>query len=422
MFHLRDKFKKSIFSLPPMPQEADVTRNAFIIHDHIKVYLGENGYATAGAALELLMSKKVSEAPHTGDIQIRMRRDGKTPDFLHELRIGMSLIADHAVGMLPGRSMDRLLALAFIHDMGEDFNVLPDGLVAFLERNSRDSNGKSGLKSNLSDAAEIAAQGMERLTFDRRYTAAQIRHEIGLKECDAPLRRCDLENMCDKLESGSKASAGAELPPLRFLDEPDAKGRYVYSRFIRDGILDWIEYGRSFSADPHTGLVKMKDRNDGLGTRIGAVFDIESYSQFLSKSFHIFATEKTGEKLAERSREFHDSLMTTDNMLGALHRIGRTYVEAHPLKNLRGTKGFLIENLSDSMDFRTYFPGAYRGYSEMPEGAMPLNIILERIRHEPTLNGKGEVLYGRFVESIHKNIARNDPSWFDRKDQLSFDF
>jgi hypothetical protein len=422
MMDLTYNFRTAATHLPRMENEEDVTAHAFGVYEFFKSYLSERNYFAPLAGLDLLMKKKVFELQEAGRV-IRVRRDGKTPDFLHELRIALSVVADHEDGLIPVKYMEPLLTLAFTHDMGEDFNIFADSYAKFMNKTAKNLSRGQNSRS-ISDMADVEylAMGMERLTFDRKFTPEQMAKEVGLRKRQAiEVTPKLLDLLLDKIESNSLCVNGY-LPKMKYLDQPDSGGRFVYSRFIDDGILDWIEYGRAFRNDPNTGLIKMKDRNDGLGTRIGQNFDIEKYSHYLSKSFHIFSTEKTGENMAGRFRELGPSFISTDKMLGALHRIGRTYVEVHPLKNPAGSKGFQVDNLSEQMDFRDYFPGAYHGYRKMMPGTMPLNIILNRIRTEPSLNGHGAVLYDKFVKSIEHNIQRNSPRWFNDVNQIEMKF
>lgn len=416
---LTHKFRTVSAALPPMDTEEDVIPNAMTIYDFMKEWLRERNYGYAHAALDLLMRKKTFEPQQEGR-GFRTRRDGQTPDFLHEMRIAMSVMADHYQGMIGEAHMESLLSIAFLHDLGEDFNITPTPLAKFLEKSVKSFYKEQGTSQNFyAPSPESLALAMERLTFDRKYSPADIIKELGFKK-NIEITPYVLDLMADKIQSNSLTINGY-LPKMRYFEEPDEKGRYVFSRYIKEGILDWKMYAVFFADDPHTGLIKSKDRGDGLGTRIGIYFDLNKYGAYLSKSFHIWGTEQIGLVMARNYPSLQDSFTGTDKMLGALHRIGRTYVELHPQRNPPGCKGFNIDTLSESIDFRDYFPGALKGYGLMLPGTNPLNIILSRIEREPSLNGRGPILRERLEKSIQHNIERNSQNSLFYANQLVLD-
>lgn len=419
---LKRNFEIAGLPAPVMGTEAEVIEHAPKIYDSIKSWLIGKNYPDALTSLELMMGKKHYEYQKHGEI--RTRRDGETPDFLHELRIGLAVIADYLDGTIPEKYLQPLLCIAFTHDLGEDFNILPDAIKKHYENHRTRNRRQFSLASNTNhcDAAYLAVS-MERLTFDRKYTAEQIYKQMGLtrNRKDLVVNFDLLQRLCERIENGSECVQGI-LPPMQFLAEPDSKGRYIFSRFINDGVFDWNLYAQAWRNDRLTGLVKSKDRADGLGTRIGPNFDIHKYGLYLSTTFQIFSLDNVGGKMANQYADLHDSFESTDKMLGALHRIGRSYVELHPLRNPHGSKGFKISTLSENLDFRDYFPNAHRGYCRLPDGINPLHIILSRIYKEPSLNGDGPVLYEKLRRSIENCTLRNSPDTISPVDQLSLDF
>ncbi len=423
---LRKNFEIAGASSPVMETEGDVIRHAFVVYESMKQWLIDNNYRHPLTALELMMRKKYydPQAANAGT-PIRMRRDGETPDFLHELRIGLAIIADYYEGTIPKHSLPGLLCLAFTHDLGEDFNYLPDAVAKYYDRGHRSNKSLfSGVSSYPEPDIEYLTLGMETLTFDRKYTETDIKKLIGISpRSNVEITPEMLDKVLDKIESDS-VSINGYLPKMKYLSEPDSKGRYIFSRFISEDnrILDWNLYQKAWRSDPNTGLVKCKDRADGLGTRIGPNFDIMKYGLYLSTTYQIFSIDNVGRKMSKQYNELADSFESTDKMLGALHLIGRIYVGVHPLRNPAGTKGFTIPSLNGDFNFRDFFPGGHKGYRRMPDGMNPLPIILSRINKDPSLNGDGPLLCEKLLKSIQQTTLRNSPNTYFHVDQLSLDF
>ena len=73
---------RTIATLPPLVTESQVIGNAFALHTAIKMFFKQKQFSEANAALDLLISMKVVRSPSGEITDLKMRRNGITPDFI----------------------------------------------------------------------------------------------------------------------------------------------------------------------------------------------------------------------------------------------------------------------------------------------------------------------------------------------------
>ena len=389
--NLSTSFKVETVRLPSLETEQDVIENAFIIHNAVRSWLIERNFQEAIAALDILMSMKVLRGASGDIIDLKMRRNGITPDFIHELAQVISIIADYEAGLLGPDQLETAIITNLMHDLGEDFSLLPNETLQVLQDTIKEPP----------DDLEDHVRRMEILTFDRAYTPEEVGIEIGLLK-GTPIEEWHLGLLRDKIEAESTCLESCGFRPVQFIPEPDKKGKYKFSRYIHNDIIDWNLYVTDFSSDEYTAYGKIKDRNDGLGTRIGKNFDLEAYSSYLSQTYQSFSVDNMGARAAKKFPSFRDAIHANDNMMAVLHRIGRTYIQHHPQRNLSGSKGYNIDTMLP-VDFQDRCAPALTGYQYVPPGLNPLYIILDRIKTRKACDGIQ--LNQTLVSSIREDLV-----------------
>jgi hypothetical protein len=93
------------------------------LHAALELYLRDKGYAKALEALAFARQK------HTG-----LRRDGLTPEFQHQVEIALFLTTLKDV-----RDLERVLTVALLHDVVEDYPVRREEISARFGREVEDS-------------------------------------------------------------------------------------------------------------------------------------------------------------------------------------------------------------------------------------------------------------------------------------------
>lgn len=89
----------------------------------VRTYLKSAGYDMALACMDLAIEKK----------QGKFRKDGKTPSIIHEVSQAIYTISLMEAGVHL-EDPESVIALNFIHDLGEDFGFKPDELVDYLHQ------------------------------------------------------------------------------------------------------------------------------------------------------------------------------------------------------------------------------------------------------------------------------------------------
>jgi len=383
-----EAFKKASLILPPLETEQQVIDNAFLLHKCVKTWLETNKFDDAVIALDLLMSHKAPLNPLTHEIipeKMKMRRNGITPDFIHELAQVISVIADYEAGLLSQEHLQPAIVTALIHDLGEDFSLLPNDVLKIFEN---------------SNNAIDHVRRMEIMTFDRAYSPEQILQEIG-ENPNIIITKTHLEKLQEKIEEGSTCLQRYNLGSIKFSPTPSEKGKYRFSRYMYDEIVDWNLYVSALLSDQYTAYGKIKDRNDGLGTRIGTNFDIANYNRYLTQTYNNFSVYNMGRQASKAFPELQDAIEANDHMMFLLHRIGRIYIQNHPDNNTPGRKGQNAFTMRFP-DFQARVSSALMGYQYTPSGINPLYTILNRMKNGNAINGP--TLHQVIIEALQQDI------------------
>lgn len=112
--------------------EEKVIENCDQLINDVRSYLSRCGYDTAIACLDLAIEKKAG----------LLRQDGKTPSILHEVTQALYTISMIEAGIHID-DPESVIALNFIHDLGEDFGLKPKDLRKYLREKGIETNTKT---------------------------------------------------------------------------------------------------------------------------------------------------------------------------------------------------------------------------------------------------------------------------------------
>lgn len=406
-------FKRGVSpDAPSFQTEEDVIRGAYHLLNDVRDDFRASKFRMAEFCLDFLEEYKMWDGPDK--TKIRMRRDLITPDFLHEVRQDLAVKGFIQDGLLTKRSrhgsVENLVCAIMVHDLGEDFNILPRQLYEYLlkrideQKRSMPTQEETYYRTMARRVTNI----MEIMTMERKYTADEIRKTLDLPP-GARIDENHLEAFLNELRLDFYP-LDTNAQGLQIIADPKKHGNgYVVSRYINSGIRDWNSYLHHMLNDPFAILAKFFDRNEGLSTRIGKNFDVRAYARYLSMTEQSFSFDDIARRAAKQYPEFAKAFKTLDSMMGVLYRIGRTYVNHHMDLNREGSKGFAIRT-SSQISFREYFPSALYGYRKLPEGINPLSMILGRIRTSFHVGGGGEALNRILQSSIEESTAESPES------------
>jgi hypothetical protein len=382
--------------------EQNVIENYQILIDDVRTYFQDNHFFIAEKCLDFLLGKKKTE-----DGGWKMRKDDVTHDFIHELRqvVGIKSFVDE--GLLQKEceygSVEVLFSASLMHDMGEDYNVLPDEVVYHLsEKVGRSDKLSTDERRNYFQMARRVASVMEAMTFDRKYSHEDICSILGKPE-DSELSKRDLSEFLRRLKSGMKTTESI-AKNLEIHREVGGKERYIvsshFSKFFEGIILDWNKYVGAMLEDPYAMLAKFFDSNEGQSTRIYEGFSMSGYDHYLDRREQIFMLDNVALAMVENYPEIGSAINSVNSMSFVLYKIGRTFVNHHKKRGVYLEKGFSSHTMRP-IDFRGHMQPALEGYGGVPCGLNPLGIIMSRIGEiDPNLHDKIE-------ESLEAQIGTN---------------
>ena len=113
-----------------------VIQNSDRLIADVRAYLKSSGYDMALACLDLAVEKK----------QGLFRYDGKTPSILHEVTQALYTISLIESGVHLD-DPESIIALNFIHDLGEEFGLKPSDLRKYLREHNIETNDRTILLS-----------------------------------------------------------------------------------------------------------------------------------------------------------------------------------------------------------------------------------------------------------------------------------
>ena len=341
-----------------------VRQNHAHLYNDIKKFFEDNQYYLSAICLDLLMDYKKN----------KKLKDGITPAFIHELRPIMNARVYLESGLIPWRYGEfgragMLFAAVLIHDLGEDFGLTKKDLKEKLNHKINEIQHLTYPdKKRLREAVDKAANIMEYMTFERKYTPEKAR-EI-FTEKFGPLS--------DFSEEAFKNFILKEL----FEDESDRssatittdkKGKYVVSRYGGD----WNRYITAMMQNPWAIMAKFFDRCEGLSTRVGVdAFDEMDNRDYLQDTRALFMHRNTKRDCQSRYPALARAFECIDATMGILHHsldIYHIYTKPSEI----GKRTFDPQNARPA-DFSKYrFSQRVNGL--LPSGLDFISVMMSRI-------------------------------------------
>jgi hypothetical protein len=248
--------------------------------ENIRFFLKTEKFEVAEVLFEYLLELKKD----------KFRKNDYTPGHGHEIDQLLPLLTSLSKGDLKDKRADiealyetieKWIIGILVHDLGEDYAIFPADLRAVLAQKLKD---RYGFVSESNRALiDRAARSMERLTHYRKFSPAEFENLAG-----EPLGQLDFEKrgviqftgkvkklIADKMELRSKHRDHFQLFAVK-----DKKGvpRIIATQFGRsDGLYgaDWNSYiyclmetGLREENDFYDFMVKLGDRNQGMGSRV----------------------------------------------------------------------------------------------------------------------------------------------------------
>jgi hypothetical protein len=158
--------------------------------------------------------------------------------------------------------------------------------------------------------------------------------------------------------------------------------------------------------NPYALLGKFLDRNDNLATLIGA-FSLGKHYDYMDRTEALFSLRNTAGQAKLKFPELSRAFSCADAMMGTLFKLNRFYCIYRPDQNIKTSKR-LQQKTAMPVDFAGFLDDAEIGYSFVPPGFHPVEILAGRIAHDLDLPRHSRVLSAlQYERAVNLNEKKN---------------
>ena len=434
---LPDVFNHEAAKVPPVPYKLSEQKRAkrqSLYQEHyarqirnVRYYFQLKHHDVANACLDVLLDLKKG----------KIRKDGYTPDYGHEMDLLLSCISDIENGHIDMYSVEEkygslesLLISAISHDLGEDFGLMPEDYKALVNKKLKQNIGEERISDAHIGLICRGAESMERLTHDRHYSIDEFVEKFGREfekqygyTLDIPAPQLgQLIDLSDDIKDFLKEKMG-ELPgaPKKLSKNfqaflvKDKKGnpRITVTRYGKDkddgwGAC-WDAYSEGFMSDPYDATVKFEDSANGMTSRIAIEsFTADGGNRYLRKRAQTFKLNRATRRMMSKYPELASNFKSIGDMMGIAYSVVRILLNHDPRMNDNGESGFSAKNLARDengliyIDWKDYPERAFDSYALVPGLSNPVARLMRQYKDVVGFYKDADHPWSKSVSFLHK--------------------
>jgi hypothetical protein len=435
---------------------------------YAKQFFAKENFQVADALFDYLLALKAG----------KIRKNGYTPDHGHEIDQIIPIITslekgdlkkDRAAIEAKYGSVEKWINAIIVHDIGEDFNVLPADLQNTIREMIQEKHQSVSMENEA--LIQRASRSMERLTHYRKYSISAFEKVTGTKldtldyneDGIAVLDHAYINLFATRMnlppEKCKRMQVFAVRQPPKGRPESAPTTKIIVTQYGRsptqetpseenDFGAEWTSYvaellmtlERGEEEDFYDFLVKMGDRVQGMGSRIAIQdFTIAGYADYLDKTNAIFFIQnmvKFAKDGLYKNSPLKNAIESINGAMNSLHSMGRLFIEYYPGAHKNGDRGFAIEPLLDllketgrnALHFSDKIPQTRYIYGQAPARIHPIAQFMKDYREgqNPELIAMGKLRddpdhpvtrLARLYFLMKNAIMENGPgldAWFER--------